>query len=455
MRIILESLLILFIISQVVFPQVNDRMITVIGDSLIGRVVDGQNIREVIGNVVMTQKDVRITCNRAIQFLTVNRAHLMGNVVITQDSMRILTEEGYYYGDDKIAFSDRDVYLDDGNVKLSASKGYYYTDEKRAYFIGNVKLVDAANILNSDRLTYFVDDENFDAAGNVLIFDKASSISADSLIYIKELESTYAFGNVIISDEENNFIIAGDELKDLKKEGYSKITGNPVFIQIDTANSGEVDTLVISSMIMEQKKDSINLFIATDSVKIMRGLFSSLNDKSLFFRNEDRILTIKQTDESRPPVLWYDNSQLVGDTVNIFLEKNRLKRIEVESNSSIISKGEGYEFRYDQMSGDKINIYFNGNGMERTEINGSVLSIYYLVEENESSGLIKSSAQNAVIYFDSSEVSDVRLYGSPVSEYHPENLVNGKEKEFTLPTFILYEGRPNKDAVLRNKNYYK
>ena len=32
----------------------------------------------------------------------------------------------------------------------------------------------------------------------------------------------------------------------------------------------------------------------------------------------------------------------------------------------------------------------------------------------------------------------------PASEYHPENLVEGKEKEFTLPKFIFYENSPVK-----------
>ena len=37
------------------------------------------------------------------------------------------------------------------------------------------------------------------------------------------------------------------------------------------------------------------------------------------------------------------------------------------------------------------------------------------------------------------------MYGSPISEYHPENLVKGNEKAFTLPTFKVYTNKPEKN----------
>ena len=59
-------------------------------------------------------------------------------------------------------------------------------------------------------------------------------------------------------------------------------------------------------------------------------------------------------------------------------------------------------------------------------------------------GLLKSSAKDIIIEFEKSKVTDVKMFGSPISEYHPENLVEGNEKIFTLPTFILYSNKPDK-----------
>ncbi|OGU54481.1 MAG: hypothetical protein A2V66_00970 [Ignavibacteria bacterium RBG_13_36_8] len=453
MQIFTKSLLVILFISAAVSAQESDQIITVVGDSLIGKVVDGQNIREVIGNVVMIQGNVKITCNKAIQYLKSNQAKLLGNVVVRQDSIIVITEEGFYYGNEKIAYSDRDIFLNDGYISLSASSGYYYTNERKGFFTGNVELFDSVNTLMSHRLIYYHDEDKVEAAGQVFVFDSTSSLSADSLVNYRNADSTFAFGNIKITDAKNNVTIFGEELIDLGQKHYSKITGNPVFIQIDTSNSGRIDTLAISSVIMEQVADSTNKFIATDSVKIVRGDFASRNDRSVFFRNEDRIFTVKSNENSASPVLWYENSQLAGDSINIFLNDNQLDWINVIYNASIISEKEDYEFRYDQISGDDIKMYFEDNSIKRTEVEKGVLSIYYLFEGNEPSGLIKSSAERAVIYFDSSAVVDVRLYGSPVSEYHPELLIKGKEKDFTLPTFRIYTGRPRKELILLNRTF--
>jgi hypothetical protein len=41
------------------------------------------------------------------------------------------------------------------------------------------------------------------------------------------------------------------------------------------------------------------------------------------------------------------------------------------------------------------------------------------------------------------------MYQSVQSEYHPENLVEGKEREFTLPQFIIYDNRPKKEELIK------
>ena len=54
--------------------------------------------------------------------------------------------------------------------------------------------------------------------------------------------------------------------------------------------------------------------------------------------------------------------------------------------------------------------------------------------------------------FEENTVIDVRLFQSVESEYHPENLVQGKEKEFTLPNFIIYNNKPELKDLLKENN---
>ena len=120
---------ILLLMANVVVAQ-QDNTIKVVGDTLFGRTLDGESIREVHRNVVMTQDNVTITCDKAIQYIARNEADLFGNVVVTQDSIIINTESGHYFGDTKIAYSNSGVKLFDGHVHLNSKSGYYYFNEK-------------------------------------------------------------------------------------------------------------------------------------------------------------------------------------------------------------------------------------------------------------------------------------------------------------------------------------
>lgn len=54
-------IIILIIIPLNVFGQ-QEEYIKVVGDSLVGRMINGESIREVFGHVILTQGNVKITC---------------------------------------------------------------------------------------------------------------------------------------------------------------------------------------------------------------------------------------------------------------------------------------------------------------------------------------------------------------------------------------------------------
>lgn len=437
-------------LSVLIFSQEIDEKLTITGDQLSGSVKHGESIREVTGNVVIMQGEVTITCNKAIQYLTKNEVELIGNVVVSKDSITILTARGYYFGNNKSTYSDTNVTLKDGHVDLRADSGYYFTESDRADFYGNVELVDSVNILNAMKLYYYNASDSAIAVDNVTIRDSISSIHADSLVHLRERNYSAAYGDVRIDSPENNIVITGQKLIDEGEKNYTLVTGNPVLTKIDTSDAGDLDTLIILSDMMESIDDSSARLIATDSVRIIRGNFFSVNEYSIFFSDENRIYTYKNEVDKRPPLLWYEDSQLLGDTINIYLEDEELNLIDIRNESLVLSFKEGYDNRYDQISGDSLKMHFNDQGLTRTDVFGNVLSIYYIFEDEVANGVLKSSSQRAKLFFGENQISDVRLFGSVKSEYHPEEMIKGKEMEFLLPTFIIYENKPDKSEILLN-----
>lgn len=455
--------IILMLTAQEFFCQ-QQEYITVTGEKGIGKTVNGEMVREFVGNVVLTQGNIRVTCDQAIQYISRNDAELIGNVVATQDTLTITTSHAFYYGNQKMAESNSGVKLNDRKVILTADTGIYYFDQNKAIFNSNVKLFDTASTLTSDKLTYFKEDGKAIAVGRVKIVESKNIIKADSLIHFRDSRITYAFNNVRISDTTKSSFIYGDHLEDYPSKSYSLIDKNPLYIQIDTSYVKEVDTLspgkndtsivmqldtlVIKAKKMEAYRDTINIFKAEDSVEIVRGAFASRNGYTVYYRGKEEIVTYRLNRESPQPIIWYENSQLTGDSVTITLRENKIRKLTVNRNAFLLSQNEKYRKRFDQLSGSKIIIYFNDNGIDLTEVFGGVHSIYYLYEDNSPNGLTKSSAESAKIFFENKKVSTVKLFGTPTSEYYPENKVEGSELAFTLPGYILYNNRPQKNELL-------
>ncbi len=455
MKSLWKILHVIVLFSVLTFAQEETKKITVTGQELIGSIQNGESIREVIGNVVLTQGNVVITCNKAIQYLARNDAKLIGNVIITQDTLTIYTDEGFYYGNERRSFSDKGVKLDDKKVILTAKIGEYFFNDDRADFRTKVKLYDTASTLTSSRLLYFRKEDRAIAFDSVKITDKENIIYADSLIHFRKVEESFGFGNVSIKNKTNKSMILGGHMEDYRSKNYSVIDSLPLLIQIDTTFSGDtvktIDTLLIKSKVMKAYRDTSNQFIAIDSVEILRGGFASKNDYSIYFRNEDNIVTSKTGEENAQPVMWFETSQLSGDSIKIFLKDQQIEKIDIINNALIASYNENYKQRFDQISGDTIYLFFDSTGIKRNEVYSSVLSIYYLYDDGEPNGLMKASAQNSIMYFENKKIISVKLYGTPNSEYHPEAIINGKEKEYFLPRFILFENRPEKEKLFTPK----
>ncbi len=448
--------LVLFLVGSItVSAQQNSDPILVTGDELFGRVENGQSVREVIGHVVLRQGNVVITCERATQYLLQNNAHLMGNVIIKQDTVTIKTPEGFYYGNEKRAFSNRGIELDDKKVILTATEGEYFFKLQQANFRYNVKLYDTASTLTSQRLIYYRKLNNATAYENVKIVESENTIYSDSLIHLRTEKISYAFSNTLLHNTKDGLFIFGNHLEDYRAKNYSLIDKDPLLVQFDTTYNDRrdtiirVDTMMIRSVRMEAYRDTSNLFIAKDSVKILRGDFSSVNDVSWFNRKDGHIDTWKQTDSSRIPVLWYGLSQMSGDSIRIYLADNKISSISISKNAMLISQNEKYPKRYDQISGNLVKLFFKENQLHRTEVLGNALSYYYFYDEDEeTNGIIKASARTILVFFKDKKVQDVKMYGDPKNEYHPENLVENREKTFSLPGFVLFTDKPKKEQLL-------
>lgn len=378
-------------------------------DHVEGRQINGEAVREFIGSVRFSQENVHVSCNRALQFLTSGKVELMGNVVVVDDSgVTMKCPRGMYYRDERRAVGLDSVLIDDGTVILTARYGEYFVDPKRAFFRNQVVVRDTASIVNADSLTYFRIEKKSVAEGNVAVYNRTDRIT-----------------------------ITGRQLDHWSAKQFSRVTGHPLLTQIDSSADGTIDTLFVRSRVMEAYRDTLKLFVAIDSVSILRADLAAVCSVARFYTANDSI-TLRGG-----PVVWYEKTQVTGDSINVYLRHRKLDRVHVLGNAFAISESDSnYPGRYDQLSGEQMFMQFGSKGLAQIDVESRATSLYHLYEDSLANGLNKTSGDRILIGFEDGKVASIRVQGGVEGKYVPENLVRGKEEEYTIAGFQLHRNRP-------------
>lgn len=387
-------------------------------DSLVARVIENEQARELIGNVRFSQERVRVSCDKAVQFTQSGNVQLAGNVVIIDDSVTMQFPRGMYYRNERRAVAHDSVRLYDGRMTLTARYGDYLIEPKRAFF-----------------------------RRDVVAKDNESTLYADSMTYFRSESRTVAHGRVRIESHEDNVTIKGGHFEAFQSESYNRMTQRPILVQFDTsAATGEIDTLVVRSKVMESYGDTVRRLVATDSVEMIRTEMSAVAGKAQFFTSGDSILLRKA------PVIWYESTQISGDSINIYLEKRKLRLVHVMGSCMAISRSDSLGLvRYDQLTGEEMFLRFGQDGMESIDVNDRAISVYHLYEDSLANGLNKTSGDRIVLEWDQKKLSSIRIYGGVEGDYFPENMVLGREKDFALPGFAWRDHKP----VLRRSDFHQ
>jgi lipopolysaccharide export system protein LptA len=393
--------------------QGKDDIILKHADVFAGKNVNGEDVRELTGNVHLVQGNVLVWCDRAVQHLSKNEVELMGRVRILRDTVTLTAKRGTYYGNTKKAVCEDGVRLETTHVILLADSGTYFTEEKRSFFHSHVRVIDSTTTIFSDKLTYLE----------------------------KERESI-AVHNVKVINADNNVKLFGDYLEHFDGTRYSRITEQPRLMQIDTSSKGVIDTLVVKSILMESYDDSTKKLIATDSVAMARGPLSVRCGWARYF-------TQKQFIELHlEPVVWYDDNQASGDSITLFMSHNKLQHAVIRGRTFALSLSDSvYPARYNQLTGRKIEMFFQDDKLHEMAVDQNAISLYYLYDGKDPNGANKTSGDEITMTFLEGKIDLIRIVKGIEGTYYPENMVLKKESKYNLDGFELRTDRPTLKSI--------
>lgn len=426
------------------------------GDSII--LNPKTSVAEVFGNVHINDADTVNTYASYLKYLGKERvAYLKKNVKLTDGKGTLLTDDLEYNLATGIATYKNGGRVLNGKTVLTSSDAVYYSDTKDVYFKKYVHLTDPDYDIKADSLMYntltktstFISPTNIKTkeggrintssgtynleTGEAIFYDRtAYSDSTRSLIggkiaYDEKSGILQVEDNGKLVDSVNNVTVIGNQILLDKNKNSFLATRKPVmilyrgndstYVTADTLFSGlrkydttknitsiSNDTLVkVTAVNKTAASDSIRYFLAFNHVRIFNDSLQAVAD-SLYYSTEDSVFRL-----FRDPVFWNDKTQVSGDTIYLFTENQKAKRLYVFNNGMVVNQSA--ETLFNQMMGRTLNGYFVDGNIDYIRVKGSPAeSIFYPQDEDSAYiGMNRSSGDVIDIYFANKELNKVKF----------------------------------------------
>ena len=216
---------------------------------------EGNRVFSFLDNVVITDRDVRITCDEARYLEGSRRAVLTGNVIITQDSTVVRGPFVYYDRERRIARFPYGVLIERPTGTAVADIGTWYRDEERIEMRGRVAMADTSGTMDANAATYDMKEGAYYAVGDARLVDDVSGVVVEgqNLRYDEKLQLAFATGDPTATFTE--------------KEGDP-----PIHVAADRMNYDP----------------NLDVAVGIGNVKIRRETMEASADSASFFRKTNR-----------------------------------------------------------------------------------------------------------------------------------------------------------------------
>lgn len=458
------------------------------------------DIQVLVGNVLLRHDDAYLYCDSAHLNQKTNSFDAFGRVRIEQgDSVTIYSNALFYDGNTRVAHLRRDVRLIKGEVTLTTDELTYDRNRKVGYYLSGGMLQDSVNTLVSRKGYYYTDRKDAEFKTDVVGYNDDNDIKSDTLIYNTDTKIASIIGPTLITHSDSSTIYSelgwydtGNDLAQLlsrsvithsegrtlegdtifydKKEGIGEAFRN---VRItDTVNSIVLtghygyyreendESLLTDSAMMREYSQSDTTFVHADTLyayqlpdtskivhlyhncRLYNPDFQAVAD-SIYYTSVDSILHLMQM-----PVLWNEEWQITGDTIDIFPTDGELNRVNVRENAMIIQEHD--TVHYNQMSGREFMAFIGDESLDSLHIMGNAESVFFPNDDDRLIGLNKIQSSYMTIYFMEGKLDRLNVFPSPTANMYPMAQIT--EQMLRLPNFTWQiDARPvSRDDIFRH-----
>ena len=463
------------------------------------------------GNVAFLHKGALLTCDSAYFYQESNSFKAFGHVKMRQgDTLSLTSDYAFYDGDNQMAEARHNVLLRHRGTKLYTDSLNYDRLYNIGYFFEGGKMVDRNNVLVSDwgeydtetrkavfnynvnlrnpKFTLTTDTLHYDTRtslanivgpsvirskesvihtsdgyyntntgrarlyGRSTMSNKGKEITGDSLFYDEKRGISQGYRNVIYKDTQKKNELHCNYLWYNEKNGFAFATENPVMMEYSQKDTLFVHSDTIKVITYHLNTDSVyRTAHCYNKVRAFRNDVQAVCD-SLVYNTKDSCMTMY-----RDPIAWSGDRQLLGEEIQVFMKDSTIDRAHI-INQALTAELMPDKVHYQQLSSKEMFAYFTKGQITQTEAIGNVRSIYYPVDDKDSTlmGLVYIETDTMKMFMRDRQLQKIwtsKTDGTwyPMTQIPPERY---KLDGFTWFDYIrpinkddIYEWRGKKDGT--------
>ncbi len=378
-------------------------------------IVDGQNVRKILGNVILSTENMLMETDSVYQFIDRNLLMAFNSQIETEKEM-IWADTLYH--NTRTEFSrlrGRVIVQSEQNTVFSDSIDVDQVNDI-AYFNVPVRFEDEDGTLIAENGLYYQAVDSAIFRGNVQLADSTQYLEADSLFMNRSKELYELFGQVYADDFEENVRFTGEYLY-ADSVGYRLLEQNAWMMEVN--ESGTDTTHLFAEKIELLETDEASFMDAYQQVRIWSPKFAAIADTT-HYRDDLEQFILRSS-----PKLWQKNMQLTGPRIEAYLEDDDINFLRSYLNPIIVQE-DSVTTRLNQMTGDTLHAYFDEGTIERIVVFDNSQSIFHNKDENdEPDGLIEMiTAGPLTMYFTEGDLDSIVAKQNIEGSFLPEDPAN-------------------------------
>lgn len=344
---------------------------------------------------------------------------------------------GQYSPGTKLAVFNDSVRLENPQFTLYSDTLHYDTESKIATILGPSVIVSDSGTIHSSRGWYNTETNTSLLLDRSEVYSGDKVLIGDSISYNKEDGFGEAFGNMCLRDTTNKVMLEGQYGFYNERTDYAFATDSARFLEYSQGDTLylHADTLEMSTL--DSTAREIKAFYGVRFYRTdMQGVCDSMQ-----FNTQDSILYMYNN-----PVLWNEQYQIYGDTIEIFMNDSAIDYAHVKQFAFAVQHIDSTY--YNQLKGNDLKAYFEGQVVRQIDVEGNAESIFYPLENDGAKiGLNETKSGFLTIWVKENKLDKLKIWPNPVGSLTP--IPDLKPEQKTLKDFYWYDYlRPkNKDDI--------